>query len=121
MVRKIGFDQERKPRKKSVADQYLDEFRAKARDKRQLSERLVAQKDAPVRTRSWPTILFLCVWLVAWTAAIVFVGMLILSGEGPVFLIIWEIAAVIGWFVAVFILRAQLRGTPARPDKGDSP
>ena len=110
MVRKVGFEQEKPKAKKSIADSYLDEFRARSAQKRR-AEAPVAPSRHRVR-RNWVLIVFLSVWLMFWSFGILTVSAIIASGGAPLFLFIWLIAALVGWFVVFVILRRQIKGTP---------
>ena len=106
MSRKVGFD--RPDTEKKVADRVLDRFRAKTRAKKAAVAKAAADEAAKPR-RQWGPIIFIFLWLCGWTVGVVFAGMLILAGEAEPGLIIWEVFAVIGWFVAAGVLYFLIR------------
>ena len=98
-----------KKRKKSVADAYLDKFRAKARAQR--------QPPPPAGTgkvkRDWVLILFLVFWLLGWSMGMLVATAFVLDGAGGWFMIAWLFVALIGWLFAWRQLYLELRGKPA--------
>lgn len=110
MTRKIGFEKaDKKVNKKSIADSYLDEFRARtAKPKPKQPESIT--KSSPRRKRNWVAIIFLCVWLVGWSFGIMFAAAIIASGDAPFFIFIWITAALAGWVIAFFILLGLIKG-----------
>ncbi|MCP5076402.1 MAG: hypothetical protein GY947_24315 [Rhodobacteraceae bacterium] len=120
MVRRIGFSEDKVDKtRKSTADRYLDEFRAKGR--KQAAE--VTKKAARVQTkpterkRQWVAIVFLFIWLLLWTGGIIAAAGAFLQGEDRGFLAIWIAFATLGWFFAVFMLKKLLRGKPLNNSK----
>ena len=108
MARKIGFERPDTEPKKSIADSYLDEFRKKHNHK--LSPNAQPTPKAAKVKRNWVVILFLSFWLTGWSIGIVTVLMLITSGSTDSFLFIWVGFALLGWFVAVYVLIQQIKG-----------
>ncbi len=108
MVRRVGFvDKLDEGQKKSTADQYLDEFRAKKQNKHPADDAATATKPK----RQWVAIIFLAVWLVLWTVGMMMVGLQILNGAEDGFLVVWLLGASIGWLFAVYMLVRLWRGT----------
>ncbi len=111
MARKVGFEKPDTDPKKSVADSYLDEFRAKSKTQQQTAPR-------PKRRvrRNWFVIIFLTIWIICWSFGILLaIGMLI--ADGPVaFILIWLAAACFGWVIALGALIAQIKGIPIDDD-----
>ena len=107
MARRVGFG-DKPERGKSTADAYLDEFRAKGRQKRAAKTATHAARPK----RHWFVIVFLGIWLALWTFGIVMAGILVLSGEKDSFLLIWLLFASIGWIAVVLVLRRLIRGKP---------
>lgn len=115
MTRKVGF--ETGETRKGVADRVLDQYRAKARAKR-AAEQATGDRDARDNApgggdarpkRQWVPILFLTLWLTAWSGGILLALSLILRGGAEPFLYIWISAAVIGWIIAFGILVRLIR------------
>lgn len=110
MARKVGFDTPKK--RQTVADRVMDEHRARARAKRDAAQEAAAPdvpEPAARPRRRWGTILFLSIWLSLWSVGVFFVGLIILSGEGEPFLLVWEAFALIGWVAVVSILVKLIR------------
>jgi len=94
MVRKIGFGNKNGSTKKSVADAYLDKFRARSRAKTAQKEKLPqGPRPEPEKILSWFSILFLTFALFLWTLGIIYGAYVALSGQGGAFLIVWLIFA----------------------------
>ncbi len=108
MARKVGFDRPDTEPKKSIADSYLDEFRKK--HNHDLSPNTQPMPKAPKRKREWVSIIFMMVWISGWSIGILFALGVLMSGTADAFLLIWLAFAILGWFVAVFVLTALLRG-----------
>lgn len=108
MARKIGFSRPDTEAKKSIADSYLDEFRQ--RHNHDLKPDPYAT--APKRKRNWFAIVFLGVWLTAWSCGITVVAGVLLAGKGEPFLYFWLAAASVGWVIAVYVLLQQIKGKP---------
>lgn len=112
MARKVGFDEPDTEKKKSIANRYLDEFRAKS------STEIKAKTIHTRVTRDWFTVVFLLVWLAGWTFGILFcVGALVFGSNEAIvviFLFIWAAAACAFWLLAVKALIKELRGNQMR-------
>ena len=106
MVRKVGFGQTEKKSKPSVADRYVEEFRAKSRH--QKTNEAAAAK-TPLMARI-AIVTFLLIWLTGWTAGVITVAVILISDGFDIFLIIWEILAIGGWIIAVFALIQTIKG-----------
>lgn len=101
MARRVGFGTPKA--KRSVADEYADRFRKRAHDQKATPKLRIK--------RQWFPIVFLCVWLVLWTAGILFVIGVLFGGSGAdTFLLIWLAFAVFGWFGAVKALITLFKG-----------
>lgn len=107
MVRKVGFGN----KEQSVADAYLDKFRARNRKKREATE-IKPKKPRGKVKRQWFAIAFLLFWLTCWSGAMMFAIAFAISPEGDAFLWIWVFFAAIGWLFAAFSLLALIKGTP---------
>lgn len=116
MTRKIGFSRtDREKKKKSIAESYLDEFRARKSQQTTVKTSSVAPGRVR-RKRNWVAILFLCVWLIGWSFGIMLAAAILFGGDAPFFIYIWIIAAVIGWIIAFFILLGLIKGTSVDPE-----
>lgn len=109
MARKVGFEKPDTEPAKSIADRYLDEFRAKAK-----SETARPPAPKPKRRRNWILILFMSIWITAWTFAILMAIGMLFSGGPVVFMVVWLTLACIGWIVALVILIRNIRGIPVQ-------
>ena len=123
MVRRIGFQEDQDNPEKGVADRVLDDFRAKAQAERnaeaaEKAERQAEMAEAGAKAVSIATrlarIIFPLVWLAFWTVGCVFAGTMIFAVDTPaaarVFLVVWEIAALTGWFLVARGILRELRG-----------
>ncbi len=95
--------------RKSVADAYLDKFRARARAHRQP---LPPAGTGKVK-RDWVSILFLVFWLLVWSMGMLVAAVFVLEGPRSWFLVIWLFFALIGWLFAWRQLYLELRGKSA--------
>ena len=109
MVRKIGFGDGDGP-KKSVAEAYLDKFRARSRAQARKNTPPPSAPSAPPAKRRGTTILFMMFWLVLWTLGILFVAATLFTGRPNWFSIGWLVLAIFGWFSVMSALIAHLRG-----------
>lgn len=108
MARKVGYGDGKEGKKTSVAERYLDEFRAKV---------LAAQKPvSSANWRPWLRNLFLVIWMTVWTLAILIVGPLLSAGEidAPGILLLWCGAAVFAWIMGLKSLLRAVSGKPMR-------
>lgn len=108
MARKIGFSQPDTEAKKSIADSYLDEFRQRHNH----GLKPDPNASAPKHKRNWFAIVFLGIWLTAWSCGMLMVSGILLTGNGEPFLFIWLTAASVGWVIAVYVLVQQIKGKP---------
>ena len=115
MARRIGSDGARDKRIPSIADQHLDSFRAKARAKKKAKAAAKAATSAKIRDLTFriPRIIFLLVWLLGWSAGVLFVAVMMFTGKGNLFLVVWEIFAVFGWYAGFRALINTIKGKPA--------
>jgi hypothetical protein len=113
MVRRVGFEQEDKEAKKSIAGSHLDDFRK--RHNHELSPNPLAP--SVKKRRNWFVILFLFVWLLGWSFGMLMAIGTLLSGPAEPFLVIWIVAASGGWLFVMFALRRQIKGTPLTRNK----
>jgi len=115
MIRKIGFGNTERRRGLKTVVQPASEVDGK------VGAHATAQ-DRPrsaSKPRSWMIIVILLVWLVVWTAALLIVAGLMISGGGEGFLVllIWEVFGGIAWLLAVRALIRLLRGEPLQKGK----
>ena len=115
MARKVGFDTPDTEPKRSIADSYLDEFRAKTATKSPSTPTPVRTSKPRVR-RNWFVIIFTTVWITFWSFGILTAVGMLLSGGPVVFMTIWLAAACVGWFFALGVIIKQIKGTPI-PDE----
>ena len=105
MARKVGFSEPDRE-KKSTADSYLDEFRARSRAQ---SAHEASQKRV-VRKRQWVPIIFLMVWLAGWSGGILLAFSAIANGASDGGLWVWILVACLAWVGAVLALIWLLKG-----------
>lgn len=107
MARKVGFDTPDTEQKKSIADSYLDEFRAK-------SARTKTPAPAPRQRvqRNWFVLIFMVIWITFWSFGILMAIGMLLSGGPVAFMALWLAAACVGWIVALGVIIKQIKGTP---------
>ncbi|GHA46006.1 hypothetical protein GCM10008927_08950 [Amylibacter ulvae] len=96
MVRRVGFSEPDTEAKKKRGV-----YRNAANDAVETNSNEIESGTPPGRLFS---IIFLCLWLTGWSAAIFFVFDTIINGNGGAFLYVWLILALIGWCVAVLKL-----------------
>lgn len=111
MARKVGFDTPDTEPKRSIADSYLDEFRAKATNSR---TRAATAAPAPRQKvqRNWFVLIFMIVWITFWSFGILMAIGMLLAGGPVAFMLIWLGAACVGWVVALGVIIKQIKGTP---------
>ena len=108
MVRKVGFGEDdpepTSQSKKSVADQAMDRFRKRARNK----ERAQAQRSEN-KKNNLAGILFLILWLGVWTFAIIGASYSAYQMRDP-FVLIWVAFAAFAWFKGFQSLIKKFKG-----------
>lgn len=98
--------------KGSTADRHLDRFRAKARAQKQANATKKAKTTARVSdlSRRVPIIIFLVIWVIIWSSGILYVALLLIGGQGNLFLGFLEGLALIGWYKGLRGLINAIKG-----------